>query len=302
MGHEERRERREESVIGLAMSLRALTHINATRNIIELIASMEKIGAGAFFDPPFHAESWIAFEAAWIRLIIQVIEAFPQKIFSIRPHPLEDKDLYKILERYSNVRVSSAGSMVDWLDEIEVMITVLSTSQLDAYLRGVAVISLYELLPKEIVSSLPKAQLTGLDDHFPNPRTFDELEIFLVRKWERIDYFDKFAKDVFSFPSRNRPSENICKYLETVISTLSKRPTGGICEVSKVSFVPRGLRRDLWLLGYHEIRALFSKNNITESSFSPFRIFRIFKKRRIATRIMSSDSRRWDDSNKQSLL
>ncbi len=203
--------------IGITTSMRALTHINRPLSPVHQICNVEDNGSSGFFDPPYHAENWFFFEAAWIRIIYDICKKnefseSPKNII-IRPHPLENKKDYAYFEKFDHVKIDQFLNIDEYLNKVDILFSFISTSQLDAYLKKVNVISIANLFPKIVQQGIPKSMLTNLSPQFENPNSLDEAFALIDQPFKNIPQLDDFAKKVFNFPDTKRPSTNIAEFI-----------------------------------------------------------------------------------------
>jgi len=214
--------------IGIASTLKVLANAVNQRNMIELIDGIENNrdaqGCSNYFDAPNHSECWFAFEVAFIRLMINIADYFTDYEISIRPHPLERPEDYMCLTKTRvNLEIDTASTLVEWLDSIDVMLSFISSSQIDAFARGKRVISLRGLFPEEIIKNLPKGLMLTIDNLFEEPKTLSELESVLKEQSvSKIEETNSYLKAVYDFPSTSRPSVKIA---ESIVNFLSVRPS-----------------------------------------------------------------------------
>ncbi len=210
-------------VVGITSTSRVLANAFGDRNMVSIIDGLEhnldSNGNGNFFDKPNHAECWIAFEAAFIRLMINIADQLPDFEIRIRPHPNEAVSDYSAIQKSRpNVKVDRKGDIAEWLDDIDVLLSFISTSQIDAAVRGKHVISLKNLFPKWVIDGLPQRYRLPVDDIFPAPDSLEELNKILQTPFFESASVKKYVDRVFNFPSKKRPSEliaeYICNYLE----------------------------------------------------------------------------------------
>lgn len=207
---------RQRRVVGVTSSLRAFTHkaYGSRLNPIESVIGIEEVGDSGYFLPPYHAEDWIAFEAAWIRVLYQMIKANQDVDFNIRPHPLENAEHYRAFERFPNVSVSPGGHIADWLSSIDVLCSSFSGSMLDAYFRRIPVVSMRGLIPARILQGIhPSIPSIPHEQHFPAPTTFESMKEAVLDDWRPIEAIDDIGRRVFNFPGEARPSERIAEVL-----------------------------------------------------------------------------------------
>ncbi|NUM88394.1 MAG: hypothetical protein HUU37_04235 [Bdellovibrionales bacterium] len=215
----------EKKVVGITTSLRAMTHISGgIRNPVALIQHIEANGPSGYFDPPHHAESWVAFESAWLRIVGDLIRELSgkYKIF-LRPHPLENVELYRFLEKKYGVTVHNEEDIGAWLDRIDVLLSYLSGSQIDAHVKGVRVVSIRRLFPQFIQDRIPEMLKLEHDGYYPAPASYQEL-LEMLRSPVAPDHrLDRFIENVFHYPSKTRPSVAIAAHLKEWLATRKEK-------------------------------------------------------------------------------
>lgn len=236
-----RKESKKRPIIGIASTIKVLVNAFGERNFVKLVESVEcnrdADGRSIYFDPPNHAEWWVAFEAAFIRLMINVADRFPQHDIHIRPHPTERaSDYLELTRNRPNVKICEGGDIVDWLEGIDILLSYISTSQIDAFVRGKRVISLKGLFPDWIIAGLPARLHLDIDDMFPAPTSLDELERLIVESQAApVDAAAKFVRNVFNFPSERRPSVRIAEALLNFLVDRPPRSAG----IKKIAMGPK---------------------------------------------------------------
>ncbi len=245
-----------ELTIGIATSLRAMTHISgAIGNPIKFIHDIEEGGqTSLFFEAPYHAEAWVAFEAAWLRILLDLVKNLKGYKVKIRPHPIEKIEYYRFLEKKFGVEVSNHEDLSEWLESVDVMISYLSTAQLAAYVRGVNVISIKNLFPVYIHNTLPAAITFELDQYFHAPSSIEELKNSLKENKCDREKLDHYASQMFNFPSKDRPSvliaEHLAGFVEEKLKTKAKFkriPEGRI-----TNLIPDFIPKDTLLMLYRD--------------------------------------------------
>lgn len=219
-------------VVGITSSLRAFTHkaLGARINPITSIIGIEEVGDSGYFLPPYHAEDWVAFEAAWIRVVYQLIKENPDIQFSLRPHPIENPRLYGAFERFPNLTVNPRGHIAEWLTSLDVLCSSFSGSMLDGYFRKIPVVSLRNLIPARILAGIhPSIPAIPHEKYFVAPDTLVGIHEELRKPWQSIPEMDALGKRVFNFPDTRRPSERMA---EAIVQH------AGSMMSSKASFAP----------------------------------------------------------------
>ena len=199
-------------VVGIAMSIRGLTHKANGRNPspIALVMSVEDAGDSGYFIPPYHAEDWISYEAAWIRIVYELIKQNTDIKFVLRPHPLEDPIHYQPFLKFDNVAINTGCHISEFLSSIDVLCSAFSTSMLDAYFRQIPVVSLKNLIPNRILECIHPSQ-TGIphDKYFRSPDSIAELRNQFHVSWSPIPELDLLGRNVYNYPDNQRPSQRM---------------------------------------------------------------------------------------------
>jgi hypothetical protein len=128
-------------------------------------------GDGTFYSPPEHAESWIYWEASFIRTLINIINdvVIPNRLrCELRPHPFEIESTYKYLTERSDglVQIKKEGTISEWLENISALFTFMSASAIDAVVKGVPVVSLKNILNRDALNRLPKGYIYDYYQYF----------------------------------------------------------------------------------------------------------------------------------------
>ena len=252
-------------VIGISSTLKVLANAFGNRNFLSLIDGIEKntdaAGKSIYFDDPNHAEWWIGFEAAFIRIMINIADFFPNYEIRIRPHPTERAtDYLALAKNRPNVKISEGGDIESWLDEIDILLSFLSVSQIDASVKGKHVISLKNLFPSWVIDGLPERLRLAVDDFFPAPSSLEELNVLINRQPDDYAAVRTYVADVFNFPSERRPSELISEYIVKYLDSHVKRPMAGTpMPTSKLRFLLSFPYGDVLLMIALDLRTLLKQ-------------------------------------------
>jgi surface carbohydrate biosynthesis protein len=269
------------NTIGIATSLRAITHFSRPKSIIELIDSIEKNGESGFFDKPNHAESYLTYEIAFLRIILNIINSNPKYTISIRPHPLEDISHYNFLLKYPNVKIEQNSVITDWLTTIDVLCSYLSVSQIDAYAMKIPVISLKNMFPKWLIDMMPKSLDNEIDTLFQSPYTIKEFQFLIENiEYEFNEKATKFMKDVYNYPSEIIPSKKIAAHIKSILINTSKIKDKNYVQSKEKGFtkyVPEFFSKYLIVTFASELKCLFTGSNKMKNSYSPWRLIRNYQ-------------------------
>lgn len=75
-------------------------------------------------------------------LVPQIAEAFPDRTIVLRPHPAENRDMWRDhLGAYNNVHVEAEGNVVPWLMACDVLVHNGCTTAVEAYILGRPVVA-----------------------------------------------------------------------------------------------------------------------------------------------------------------
>lgn len=253
-------------VIGISSTLKVLANTFGDRNFVSLVDALEKNndanGKSIFFDEPNHAELWVGFEAAFIRIMVNIADEFPECEIRIRPHPTERASDYLALARKRpNVYISEGGDIADWLDEIDVLLSFISASQIDASVRGKKVISLKNLFPVWVRDGLPKRLRLPVDNLFPAPGSMKELRALLAERYVENPSVREYVADIFNYRSRRRPSQQVADYLCSYLSRHDKKAKAGTSmPTSRSRFFFRFPYGDLLLMAALDLKSLLTRS------------------------------------------
>lgn len=208
-------------IIGISLSLRTITHSMAPP-IVQTVCDTER--DKLLYDSGYHAESWLLYEITWLRIVTNLIEELSSEYeIQLRPHPLEDKSQYDYFSKiYPNISVHADEDIISWCDGIDVLLSYMSTSQVDAYVRGVNVISIKDLFPDFVLNGIPNMMKIEMNDFFYSCVDMENLKSMIKENTSNKNpKIDGFLLDVFNYPSENRPSVNIANL---IVNFFSKKP------------------------------------------------------------------------------
>jgi hypothetical protein len=98
---------------------------------------------------------------AFVKMIRQLSNEFPEHTIVLRPHPSEDHDAWKTeLEGLTNVRVIHEGSALHWISAAEVMIHNSCTTGIESFAMGVPTLAYRPLTSRTYDAFLPNAVST----------------------------------------------------------------------------------------------------------------------------------------------
>lgn len=206
-------ENRSKKVVGFTTSFRGINNsLGKKQNLFTWIHHAEKFGGdGSFYLPPNHSESWLFWEAAYVRLMFQliqvVVDSDEEIIVQIRPHPFENIDMYEAFtEEFGNrVIVTKIGTINEWLENVDVLVTYFSASLVDAYINQKSIISLSKLVDPVAKSLIPKAYIYDYYEFFNAPEAIKDFSIEIEKALKSRDLkpnvrMDEYLNSRFDFP------------------------------------------------------------------------------------------------------
>lgn len=217
---------------GLTTTFRMLNNsLGGVINAVKWIYNKEKSGGdGSFYLPPEHAEAWIYWEAAFLRLICNIVDyvVIPHNIrIELRPHHAEMKEPYKFLVKQSKglMQVFKEETISEWFQDIDVLLTYMSASALDAVIQGLPVISLEKILNQDALRRIPPGFRYDYYEYLWKAESLEQLKEFIEDAFlgrlpdsPNPDYLKEYIYRHFHFPKK-RPSaylvaESIADLLE----------------------------------------------------------------------------------------
>lgn len=191
-------------------------------------------GDGNYYLPPEHAESWLFFEASLARVIIQLTREVAlrgKEELEIRPHPFELESRYDYLKRISpgKIFINKKGTISDWLKNKSILFTLISTSALDAIVRGVPVVSLKRLIDPDALRKIPAHfrysyddLLWQLDDLSQVGKYIDSAANKTLSPCRDMARFNDFLARYFFFPRKISAAESIATEINKVLANRPK--------------------------------------------------------------------------------
>lgn len=295
---------------GLTTTFRMLSNsMGGVTNAIKWIYQAEKSGGdGSFYLPPEHAETWIYWEAAFLRLICNILDyiVIPHNIrIELRPHHIEMKEPYEFLVKQSKglMQVFKEGTISEWFQNIDVLLTYMSASALDAVVKGFPVISLKKILNQDALQRIPYGFRYDYYDYLWQAESLDQLKEFIEDAfWGRLqvspnpDYLKEYIYRHFHFP-RKKPSA--CLVAEGIADLMENnrprkfRPLHDSSSVkfwlyTTLNYVPYSTEL---VMGFRHIEDYFRGINASggpRRTYLPWRWRNMFKARNSASKIFSS--------------
>ena len=236
-----------ENRIGLSTSLRFFNnHNGGPGNALRLLYDAEKTGYdGTYYLPPQHAEAWFHFEAAYLRLVFNFIDhtIVPnQWKLEIRPHPNEAMKTYDFLNKYTNDLVSARkrGNISEWLSRISLLFTGVSMSALDAYVKGIPVVSLQPSINLQAFSNIPAMYHYDYYQYFWQLENLSQAKEYVEASFsgklslaKETKSIDQFLKNNFHYPREKTSSELIAEAIKKFLTSHKVR------KWRSVNYVPR---------------------------------------------------------------
>ncbi len=140
------------------------------------------------------------------------------KTVSIRPHPNENFDSYRIIEKYfdGKVIIDKEPDYLDWLSGIDVLIGATSTAFSEAYIAGVPIISLDKMIDDSYLDGYTEWEdVNATCAYFPeNYEKISELLNTKRLKAVHSDEFDRHLENYYDIDSGNA--------IDRVISIITK--------------------------------------------------------------------------------
>lgn len=245
--------------IGLTTSFRVLSNNQGKlTNAVKWIYLAEVAGGdGSYFKPPEHSEVWIYWEAAFIRLICNIVETviIPNELnLEIRPHPHEIMLPYLWLTKQSQgmVQPVKKGVISEWFGQVDVLLTYMSASGIDAFVKGLPIVSLKNVLNQDALSRIPSwfnyeyYKYFWQLDHIDQIKEYAEAafrgELPLAKDEEVLK---QFVLSHFHYP-RNKPSAMIvAESIKDFIENNKRRPFKPLIAGGDNSQIIKGLMKTL---------------------------------------------------------
>jgi len=243
--------------IGLTTTFRALSNnLGYMANAVDWIYRTEKNGGnGNYYESPEHVEVWIYWEAAFIRLICNMVEQviIPEKLnLEIRPHPGENKRPYQWLTKVSSglVKPVKEGVISEWLERIDLLLTYMSATGIDGYVKRLPIISLKNVLNQDALSRIPKWfnydyynffwQLDHIDQIKEYADAAERGELPLAEDEHSLNEFIRLH---FQYP-RTKPSALfVAESIKTFIENNKQRPFKPLISGGDNSLIIKGLKK-----------------------------------------------------------
>ena len=273
-------------------------------NPFKWINMTEKTGGdGIYYDPGRHIEDWIYYEAAMGRLIGDIIDAFALKnkwpIF-LRPHPMERKAFYYYFVNLSQglVTVEKSGPISEWFSSISVLMTLISTSSIDAVFQNVPAISLRKMINQDAYERLPKRLKLEFEQYLWQPEDMNALENLcrdakrgVLPNCERLEEANQFIREQYALP-RNRPAAlSIAEDISLLIDKYGRKgafsPIGNTKDDPGYRKIARKIYYNADLLWFY--RYSQAKGNMDIGfSYLPWKIREIKEAKKFSEKIIAS--------------
>ncbi|MBF0531662.1 MAG: hypothetical protein HQL23_01030 [Candidatus Omnitrophica bacterium] len=224
-------------ILGLTTTFRVInSSLGPVKNIFRAMREHENEGAGVYFMPPRHMETWFFYELSYVRLLANLIDqvVIGRDIhLEIRPHPSEKAEQYDYYRQVTGGRCCAvkSGSIVEWLQGIDVLATYLSTSAIDAIVRGIPVVSFKKLLNPDALAMMPAHYDLDYNGWLWQPATLEEFTEMVAAgfagKLEITPFKTQFLKSIFDkfyFPRPRLASQNIAEEIAVFLGRETPRP------------------------------------------------------------------------------
>lgn len=230
--------------VGIISTTRVLNNKNSS-NIFESIYNVEynadDAGKSLYYRENEHAESWLVYELAFYRILLNIIISNPNIEFIIRPHPSEKVEFYKFIsKKFRNVNLSTDLTYGEFLSSVNIVIGHISAGLIEAHLRGLKVYSIRKLFPEWVIALLPYRLNQFFEEMLPS---LSEVTLRLNGESVNNRKLQEFCKSYYNYPLLFSPS---CKIAE-LINNL------GASKVKQKKFIAKGVRRFLSIKFGHKL-------------------------------------------------
>lgn len=292
--------------MGLTTTFRTLSNTTGgLKNAFERIYKIENCGGdGTYYISPEHAEVWIYWEAAFIRLICNIVDdiVIPHKVrMELRPHPFENKRPYEFLVQQSRglVQVTKEEVISDWFQNIDLLVTFMSGSSIDAVVRGLPVVSLKNVLNQDALSRIPKGFLYDYDQYLWQLKSLEQIKEYSLEAFKgslpvarEPEKLKTYIQKHFHFP-RKKPSallvaESITDLLENNRHRKFKHLHTSSSVKTRINTVLKHMPYSTELvMGYKWLDDYLEKRDATRATYLPWKWKEISKARDAAAKIVA---------------
>ncbi|MEO5883656.1 MAG: surface carbohydrate biosynthesis protein [Caldimonas sp.] len=97
--------------------------------------TMVKAGFSPEFADAYVRDARVALQGV-LALLAQLLAAFPERNFILRPHPFESHEPYRRLEAHGNFQIRQEGTSVEWLNQASALVHLNCSTALEAAMLG----------------------------------------------------------------------------------------------------------------------------------------------------------------------
>jgi len=264
-----KRERKINSKVGLTSTLRSLANsmdVGSSDFIKYLFESELNGGDGTYFSPPNHIEAWLHWEVSFLRVICNLTHELiiPNNIqLEIRPHPFESIEKYSyLIHRSKNlISVRKEGPITDWFQNIDLLITYMSASAVDAFVYGIPVLSLKKILNQDALRNVPQGFIYDYYDYFWEPDNIESLRECIQENEKgnlplapKLKELEEYIQRQFNFP-RAKPAGQLIA--ESIDSFFKKNKSRDIKNIPSSLHILNAKADLFWKLPLSEETVLF---------------------------------------------
>lgn len=232
------RNRKITNKVGITTTLRSFANVMTSNSdwFMENMYICENKGwDGSYYTPPHHIEDWMYWELSFLRVICNFVKelAILDKVnFQIRPHPFEDAAKYNYLDKISSglVTIKKQGVITEWFQNIDILITYMSASAIDAFIYGLPVVSTKNFISKQALENIPSGFIYDYYDYFWEPKDMNEIrEIIqdgLKGKLElspKKKEMSEYIKENFHFPRQKPSGQLIAEEIDSFLKKTKPR-------------------------------------------------------------------------------
>lgn len=244
-----------EFTVGIAFSIKSLSPFHGSVNYLKVIHGLfNKTTALQFPMVPKgrHYEDYVwrdfAIARKMIELVLNIIEKTTYKI-KFRVGPFENINDYKFLQELYPDRIiiqNPSEQLIDFLSQINVMLTCWSTTGLEAILKDIPVIAIPYLIDKEHLFSHIEPKPNGFDTFlkiYYTPESIDEaMELIKSVKNNEleivpdIEFYRNFIQDVYNWPMEVSTTKFI---VDDILNDIEENPIQNKNDVSSFEYSSR---------------------------------------------------------------